>query len=90
MRRCSTTAASSVTARPRRTAARSSTSAAATCSEAELRAGLERALSTRLSDEALRRYLALYDRARSGLGDEDDCAVAKIDARNAGLTAPGG
>ncbi|MEO0324229.1 MAG: DUF1592 domain-containing protein [Myxococcota bacterium] len=44
--------------------------AAATCSEAELRAGLERALSTRLSDEALRRYLALYDRARSGLGDE--------------------
>ncbi len=44
--------------------------AAAMCSAAELRAGFERALSTRLSDEALRRYVVLFDRARTSLGAE--------------------
>ncbi|MEM6490996.1 MAG: L-threonate dehydrogenase [Pseudomonadota bacterium] len=47
----------------------------------------EAKFSAPLAAAALQQFLAA---AGSGLGDEDDCAVAKIYARNAGLTAPGG
>jgi hypothetical protein len=39
-----------------------------------------------LTAAALQQFIAA---SGSGLGDEDDAAIAKIYARNAGLTLPG-